>query len=279
MTNGNEVEQQTFDGANTQKWNFVYYGGGNIYTIQSAQNETYYLGTANNASAVGTNIVLRTGTVTNGMKWRITQGANGYEISAYSSSSRVVAANSSSTEENLTIVPWTNDTNYQDEWGILIEDYQSIFVNYRVPSKTFTLQCKGTLAQGSTWYPLIHASAEAWNSTVFSNITVSNSVTSVYTCEVNSYAENWFGLTTSYDDDYGNTYAATVEINARTCDPDSNSRKSTITHEIGHLFGLKDNPPVSSPSLSLMHYNRNRSVIYQPQPYDIENVKYIYNNW
>ncbi len=280
MSDGHGIGQYTFQGSNIQKWKFVYQSGGNIYTIQSAQNETYYLGTANNASAVGTNIVLRTGTVTTGMKWRITQGANGYEISAYSSSSRVVAANSSSTEENLTIVPWTNDTNYQDEWGILIEDYQSIFVNYRVPSKTFTLQCKGTLAQGSTWwYPLIHASAEAWNSTVFSNITVSNSVTSVYTCEVNSYAENWFGLTTSYTDSYGRTTRATIKINSRTCDPNSNSRKSTITHEIGHLFGLKDNPPISNPSMSLMHYGRDRAVIYQPQSYDVKNVNYIYHNW
>ena len=82
MTSGNEVEQQTFDGAGTQKWKFVYYGGGNIYTIRSAQNSSCYLGVENNSTADGANIVLRTGTVTSGMKWHILQGDEGWKICA-----------------------------------------------------------------------------------------------------------------------------------------------------------------------------------------------------
>ena len=46
MTSGKEVEQQTFDGASTQKWKLVYYGGGDVYTIRSAQNISCYLGMA-----------------------------------------------------------------------------------------------------------------------------------------------------------------------------------------------------------------------------------------
>ena len=70
MSNGNEVEQQTFDGANMQKWVFTCVDE-NIYTICSAQNTSYYLGVSGDSTAEGANIVLRTGTVTNGMKWKI----------------------------------------------------------------------------------------------------------------------------------------------------------------------------------------------------------------
>ncbi len=95
MSTGTQLEQQTFDGASTQKWNFVYYGGGNIYTIRSTQNSSYYLGVQNNSTDNGANIVLRTGTVTNGMKWRIMQGNEGWKICAFNNSAMVLATNSS----------------------------------------------------------------------------------------------------------------------------------------------------------------------------------------
>ncbi len=123
LTVNNEVEQQTFDGASTQKWKFVYHSEGNVYTIRSESNNSYYLGLQNDSTATSTNIVLRNAPVTSGMKWRITQGNQGYKISAYSSSSRVVATNSSSVGEDLSLTAWTNDTNYRDEWGLHRIDY------------------------------------------------------------------------------------------------------------------------------------------------------------
>ena len=143
----------------------------------------------------------------------------------------------------------------------------------KVPTTTFSIQCIGSLATGSVWYPLIQQSAAAWNNSTNTNISITTS-SSVYTCEVDSYPQTWYGMTTSYYSG-SNTNSAIVQINSRTCSSDNGSRKSTITHEIGHLLGLADNPPVSGNS-SLMHYDRNRATIYVPQAYDIMNVKYIY---
>ncbi len=53
LTVNNEIEQQTFDGASTQKWKLVYYGGGDVYTIRSAQNISCYLGIENNSTDDG----------------------------------------------------------------------------------------------------------------------------------------------------------------------------------------------------------------------------------
>ena len=51
---------------------------------------------------------------------------------------------------------------------------------------------------------------------------------------------------------------------------------ASVTAEIGHFLALDDNPPVSS-NYSLMNHSRNRDVVYEPQPYDIMNVNYIYS--
>ena len=123
LTVNNEIEQQTFDGASTQKWKFVYHSEGNVYTIRSESNNSYYLGLQNDSTATSTNIVLRNAPVTSGMKWRVTKGNQGYKISAYGNSSRVVYTDSFVEGENLTLATWTNDTNYQDEWGLHRIDY------------------------------------------------------------------------------------------------------------------------------------------------------------
>jgi hypothetical protein len=135
MKSGNEVEQQTFDGASTQKWKFVYYGGGNIYTIRSAQNNNYYLGIENNSTSDGANIVLRTGTVTSGMKWRIMQGNEGWKICAYSDTSMVLATNSSNATagQKLILGDWVDNDSYRDEWDLYGQhDFTLMYIGYYV---------------------------------------------------------------------------------------------------------------------------------------------------
>ena len=72
VTSGNEIEQQKFDRNHFQEWIFTHIGN-NVYTIKTAgsSTSTYYLGVENNSTAAGADIVLRTGTVSNGMKWKI----------------------------------------------------------------------------------------------------------------------------------------------------------------------------------------------------------------
>ena len=120
MANNNIVEQQTFDGANTQKWVFTCVSE-NIYTICSAQNTNYYLGVAGNSTTNGANVVLRTGTVTNGMKWRIVAGEEGYKIVSYLSSVRVLKAADSTVSSDLVSGAYTADSNYLDEWYIVLK--------------------------------------------------------------------------------------------------------------------------------------------------------------
>ncbi len=135
MTNGNEVEQQTFDGASTQKWRFEYLSGGNIYTIRSVQNSSCYLGVQNNSTANGANIVLRTGTVTNGMKWRIMQGNEGWKICAFNNSAMVLATNSSNKTpgEKLILGDWEDNDSYRDEWDLYGQhDFTLMYIGYYV---------------------------------------------------------------------------------------------------------------------------------------------------
>lgn len=115
MANNNLVQQEIFDGANTQRW-VVTHVGNEVYTIQSAQNTNYYLGVAGNSTTNGANVVLRTGTVTNGMKWRIAKGVQGYKLVSCLSSSRVLKATDSTVASNLVSGTYTADTDYRDEW-------------------------------------------------------------------------------------------------------------------------------------------------------------------
>ena len=71
MANGTTIHQWDFHGGNTQKWDITHVGQA-MYTIKSANSTTsYYLGVSGDSTAVDQPIVLRTGTPTNGMKWKI----------------------------------------------------------------------------------------------------------------------------------------------------------------------------------------------------------------
>ena len=132
MTSGNEVEQQSFDGANTQKWIFTHIGD-NVYTIRSTQNISYYLGISGDSTEDETPIVLRTGTVTNGMKWRVENGNQGYKIVSYSDPTMVLCTSTASATagSNLKLSDFQSGNNsYQDEWELhIISDFTLLALN------------------------------------------------------------------------------------------------------------------------------------------------------
>ncbi len=139
---------------------------------------------------------------------------------------------------------------------------------------SFTIQCIGDTATDSTWYPLIGTSASSLNNSgANTNISVSTSASS-YTCEVASLPNYWYGAMTPTGISGTSLTSATIQINSRTIGSEENNRLSTITHEMGHLIGLADDPPVLD---SLMRHGRNREIIYTPQEFDIANVKFVYN--
>ena len=82
----------------------------------------YYLGVENDILSDGTDIVLRTGTVTDGMKWLVQDTDNGYKIvSCLDPDEEYVlkTSSSSATEgQKLVLGVYQNDTSYRDEWKI-----------------------------------------------------------------------------------------------------------------------------------------------------------------
>ena len=56
----------------------------------------------------------------------------------------------------------------------------------------------------------------------------------------------------------------------------NNVKQAVLTHEFGHLFWLEDNPPSGSRK-SIMNYGNDLSIYYGVQPYDYNNVRFIYD--
>lgn len=145
-----------------------------------------------------------------------------------------------------------------------------------VSSKTLTVKLIGQDAM-ATWQPLIQSSRSAWNnSKAKTNISLTTSGSSNYTIEiVNLSSKTWYGLTTPVKGSNGFTTSATIQINkATTGNKSDNFKRSTITHEFGHLFWLDDNPETAD--YSLMLHGRDRELIYTPQLIDIYHMDQKY---
>lgn len=143
----------------------------------------------------------------------------------------------------------------------------SAFLSWGASSKTITLKLVGTTTTNSTWYPLITSSCNAWNnSNAKTKFTTTTTGSSAYTLTVDSYADPWLGAT----DPNKFPTSVPIMINTRTLPSSQNIRRSTITHELGHLIYLNDNPATSD--YSLMCHDRDREMIYTPQMSDIYHV-------
>jgi len=172
MANGTNIHQWDFNGGNSQRWIFTHLGDG-YYSIKSANSTSnYYLGVQNDGTATNTQVVLRTGSLTDGMKWKVSVTTSGaYKITPKTGepNDRVLAVGWYALNVNGIDIKqrdYDDDGNYLDEW-ILSKPESSeytIFLGIKSPTKSFSIQCVGTLATGTTWFPLIQASATAWNS-------------------------------------------------------------------------------------------------------------------
>ncbi len=282
--NGGIMEIHPLDGESYQRWNLSYFGDG-YYRITSSVSGYAVTVPTGHETDDKVNLILKPYTGSDNQKWRIASTQNGsFKIKAksselYTQNDLVMSLETAlyTNGTNIRQRKYLDNSSYKDEWYLLSPENSvcGIFTGYKTPTRTFTIQCTGTLATGTTWFPLIQESANAWNSTsAGTNISITTAPSS-YVCEVGVYADTWFGVT-GFPSNSSTINSATILINARTCDTDNNSRKSTITHEIGHLLGLADNPPISA-NKSLMNYDRNKKTVYTPQAYDIMNVKYIYS--
>lgn len=153
---------------------------------------------------------------------------------------------------------------------------KNAIMSYGASSKTLTIKLVGYDAMAG-WQPIIQSSCRAWNdSKAKTNITVTTTGSSKYTMEVvDQPLISWYGLTTSEWNANGTTTSAKIQINkGKIGNASDNTKRSTVTHEIGHLFWLDDDPETND--YSLMLHARDRDLIYTPQMIDIYHMEQKY---
>ena len=139
MANGTVIHQWAYHGGNTQRWVFTNNRDG-TFTIHSANaTSRYYLGVSGDSTANDQPIVLRTGTVTNGMKWKVELTSSGaYKLTPLTgeANNRVLAlevgilgiANSSG--DVIQQRDYEDDTNYKDEWYLYQNNKFNIDIHF-----------------------------------------------------------------------------------------------------------------------------------------------------
>ncbi len=185
---------------------------------------------------------------------------------------KILFAPDSSENTRLQITDmWTADN--KAKWEIA---HVAAFIDNHAPTPSFSIQYIGTEANRSVWLPSLQASINAWNNSGAGTSISLTSSTSSYTCNVSSYGEtSWYGRVYPIVEE-GFIIGANIQINTDKVSDYENARQSTIVHEIGHILGLADDPPVGRVNDSIMSYGRIRESVYMPKPYDIYNVKFIY---
>ncbi|MBR5767092.1 MAG: RICIN domain-containing protein, partial [Clostridia bacterium] len=120
MANGTNVIRWDFQGEETQRWIFELLETG-YYVIHSANSSgtTYYLGVDSDSTSSGADIVLRTGSITNGMKWHIEPTSSGAFKLVPKSAPSMALAIKTALLIDLEQQTYSNNTDYKDEWIII----------------------------------------------------------------------------------------------------------------------------------------------------------------
>ena len=119
MSNGTAIRQWTLTGEMTQRWIATNIGG-SWFTLKSANSSTpHYLGVKNDSTSSGADIVLRTGSITDGMKWKIEYTCDGaYKLTA--KTGFVLASFNQTGLDGVKLIQtqYVNDNIYTDEWEL-----------------------------------------------------------------------------------------------------------------------------------------------------------------
>lgn len=128
MADGTVIHQYAYNGGASQRWTFTHLGDG-TYSIKSANSTTaYYLGVSGDSEENNAPIVLRTGAITDGMKWAVTKTDSfAYKIMPKTgvTYSRVLAVgwyavntDSIALQQRDYVGSAASNDNFQDEWYI-----------------------------------------------------------------------------------------------------------------------------------------------------------------
>ncbi len=137
MSPGTIIHQWSFHGGTSQKWFFSHLEDG-YYAIKSSNSSSaYYMGVINDSSELDIDVVLRTGSINDGMKWKIEKTANGaYKIIPKTGESRgyILATTTSDSENGHKLVQgaYVDNNSYRDEWYLLktIKQYSQVSLEY-----------------------------------------------------------------------------------------------------------------------------------------------------
>lgn len=171
---------------------------------------------------------------------------------------------------------------------IVAVSFQSVSVSMASVYNVCGLKSKNTSVSdvsgfSKKWASVINNAIKAWNDSG-AGVKLNQSSNPYNKIKVGSYTDSWYGMTSSsYEVSTGYINEATIKINDRTISKDASNfskfAQSTVAHEIGQLYWLDDNP-VDTPAgynMSLMNHGRNRNTIYEPQAFDVSNVKRKYS--
>ncbi len=153
------------------------------------------------------------------------------------------------------------------------------FMPYGVANGTVHIKEIGTNATTDPWKSIITWAKNAWNNSGAGvNITVSTSGSSAFVIDVQNYSWSEMGLTTPHPDPSNPSVliGATIEINAQATGTLLNRRRRVVTHEMGHLLFLEDDPSTNDPTLMGGLFDLTY-LVYKPQKTDIYHVRYKYN--
>ena len=139
MSDGTQIHQWEFHGGKSQRWEFRHLGDG-YYSVKSDNASTpYYLGVSGDSSAYDAAVVLRTGSLTSGMKWKISVTQSGaYKITPRTgeANNRVLAIGAYQTNMdgiNIQQRNYVEDENFKDEWLLHeFRDYTLMYIGYIV---------------------------------------------------------------------------------------------------------------------------------------------------
>lgn len=138
MSAGTVIHQWDFWGGASQRWIFTHLGDG-YYSIKSANGSSYYMGVLDDSTANNQNIVLRTGSITDGMKWRISTTSRGnYKLTPKTgeANNRVLAVGwyaANANGINIQQRDYVDDTNLKDEWALHMQkDYTLMYIGRSV---------------------------------------------------------------------------------------------------------------------------------------------------
>ncbi len=277
VSSSSSIEQWSFSHGLDQGWELIYSGMG-YYSIKNLDSGLYLTSPVSNVSGeLITNESILDAENTNRQLWRfILMTDNSYQIKAKNRNTFVISSISTSVSNGANISQQNENNGNITKWDIA--HYDAFSKVGGVATTTVEFRCVGTLAMNSTWLPLIRNAVSAWNSSgAGTNLSVTTSGTSQHTITVESNVATWYGLCVK--NPTGNVVATSSEItiNSRTLPNNSNTRQSTIAHEMAHVLWLSDNPVVLNGNKSLMRGDRDRTIITGPQAYDINNVKFWYD--